>query len=415
MADFPIYHGITLAANAYIENFNVEQLASDPVPVAAGRAWFNTTDKVWKHSTLDATGAVVVRTFATAEALAADIATVTAALNAEIARATAAEATLTTNLAAEVTRATAAEATLTSNLATEVSRATAAEVALGARIDGLGNVFEYIGTVNGGADAANALDMETLAQKATGDYYKVATAGYFKVGAAGTPFYANLNDGLVFNSAAGVDKIDNTDSAVAGTTDYISVTGSTDTGFVVDVDAAFKARVSTLESGLAAELVTRAAADTALDTRVTTVEGQVNGKIGDLTTLTTSEKGTIVGSINSLKVDLTSEASTRSAADTTLQSNIDAEVAARTAADTAIRSDYNARRFTFSSASAATQHTVTHNLNSQFVDFTVWVQRADGSWRNDIVSVKATDANSMDVYLSSAANVRLSVTSMANI
>lgn len=415
MANFPIYHGITLAANAYVENFNVEQLASDPVPVAAGRAWFNTTDKVWKHSTLDATGAVIVRTFATAEALAADIATVTAALNAEIARATAAEATLTTNLAAEVTRATAAEATLTSNLATEVSRATAAEVALGARIDGLGNVFEYVGTVNGGADAANALDMETLAQKATGDYYKVATAGYFKVGAAGTPFYANLNDGLVFNAAAGVDKIDNTDSAVAGTTDYISVTGSTDTGFVVDVDTAFKARVSTLESGLATELVTRAAADTALDTRVTTVEGQVNGKIGDLTTLTTSEKGTIVGSINSLKSDLTSEASTRSAADTTLQSNIDAEVAARTAADTAIRSDYNARRFTFASASAATQHTVTHNLNSQFVDFTVWVQRADGSWRNDIVSVKATDANSMDVYLSSAANVRLSVTSMANI
>jgi hypothetical protein len=415
MADFPIYHGINLAANAYIENFHVEQLASDPVPVAAGRAWFNTTDKVWKHSTLDATGAVIVRTFATAEALAADIATVTAALNAEIARATAAEATLTTNLAAEVTRATAAEATLTSNLATEVSRATAAEVALGQRIDALGNVFEYVGTVNGGADAANALDMDTLAQKATGDYYKVATAGYFKVGAAGTPFYANLNDGLVFNSAAGVDKIDNTDSAVAGTTDYISVTGSTDTGFVVDVDTAFKARVSTLESGLAAELVTRAAADTALDTRVTTVEGQVNGKIGDLTALTTSEKGTIVGSINSLKSDLTTEASARSTADTTLQSNIDAEVAARTAADTAIRNDYNARRFTFSSTSAALEHTVTHNLNSQWVDFTIWVQRADGSWRNDIVSVKATDANSMTVYLSSAANVRLSVTSMASI
>jgi hypothetical protein len=469
MSDFPIYHGITLAQNAYVENFVVEKLVSDPVPVEAGRAWYNLTDKVWKQSTLDATGAVVVRTFATVEELTAAVAalnstisaeatratnaenalstslanevsrattaentlttnlanevtraqgaeatlttnlanevtraqgaeaTLTTNLAAEVTRATAAEATLTTDLVAEITRATAAEATLTTDLAAEVSRATSAEQALDLRINALGSAFNYVGPLSGGADAASAVDLSAIAQKDPGDYYKVSTSGWFKETAASAPFQVNLNDGLVWNLVGGVDIIDNTNSQVNGTASYISVSGSSDNGFVVDVDAAFKARVSTLESGLSTEVAERQSADSALDTRVTTVESQVNGKIGTLTSLTTTEKGTLVGAINELDADLA-----------TLNS-------ASTAAINLVRTDYNARRATFASASAATQHTFAHNLNSQFVDFSLWVQRDNGEWRNDVASVKATSANSMDVYLTAAGNVRLTVTSMASL
>lgn len=480
MADFPIFHGITLAANSYVENLHVEQLASDPVPALPGRVWYNTTDKVWKQSTLDAGGAVVVRSFATVENLTAAVASINSATADEVTRATNAEQAIASDLLDEVTRATTAEQAIAADLVTETTRAVAAEQALGLRIDALGNAFNYVGTLTGGASAGAAFDLADLTEKDSGDYYKVTAAGYFKVG-AGAPFFANLNDGLVFNLVGEVDKIDNTDSAVAGTTNYVSVTGSTDSGYVVDIDTAFKDRVSTLESGLASEITARTTADTALDTRVTTVESQVSGKIGDLTTLTTTEKGTLVGAINELDSDLAAEVSARTTAVSTLTSdlstevtarqnavsalqneldatqsgaglgadgaytangsahyiaaatslkdadnkldaalkvvadNLAAEISDRATADSQIRTDYNARRFQFSSASAATQHTVTHNLNSQFVDFTVWVQRADGSWRNDIVSVRATDANSMTVYLSSAANVKLSVTSMADL
>ena len=286
--------------------------------------------------------------------------TLTTNLAAEVTRATGAEATLTTNLAAEVTRATAAEGTLTTNLAAEVSRATtaegvldgkiatektraegveadlsaaidaeetrakAAELALDGKIAALGSAFNYVGTVAGGADEANAFDMTTKTETDAGDYYKVTTAGWFKVGEEGTPFYANANDGLVFNLADGVDKIDNTDSTVAGTPNFIAVSGSVDTGYTVDVDTAFKGRVSTLESGLAQELLDRAAADTTLDGKITaeknraeTAEGVLDGKIA-------AEKTRAEAAEATLTTNLATEVTNRTNADAALQSELDA-------------------------------------------------------------------------------------------
>lgn len=403
MADFPIFHGITLAANAYLENLVVEKLAVDPSSVEAGRVWYNTTDKVFRQSTLDASGAVIVRTFATAEDLAAEVTRATAAegvlttalaaevtratsaegvlasnlatetarattaeqalasdLATEVTRATAAEGVLTSDLATEVTRATAAETALTTALAAEVTRATTAEQALDSRISALGSAFNYVSTLTGGADAASALDLASLAQKDAGDYYKVASAGWFKVG-AGSAFYANTGDGLVWNLVNGIDKIDNTDSSVAGTPDYIAVSGSTDTGFVVDVATQFKSRVATLESGLQQEITDRGAADTAL---------------------------------NNL---------------------ISQEVTNRTNAVSLVRTDYNAKRYTYQSATAATTHTVAHNLNTAFVDFSVMVERPNGLYRNDVVSVEEFDSNTLKVYLASAQKIKIAVTSMASL
>jgi len=57
-----VHHGIKLAANAVFENFVIENLESDPVVTTAGRAWFNTTDKEWKLSTIDGSGALAIMT-----------------------------------------------------------------------------------------------------------------------------------------------------------------------------------------------------------------------------------------------------------------------------------------------------------------------------------------------------------------
>lgn len=163
--------------------------------------------------------------------------------------------------------------------------------AVQAAVDRLGNAFNYIGTLAGGADAGTANDLSALPAggKNAGDYYKVATAGYFKVGVGGTPFFANIGDGLVWNTAAGVDKIDNTNSEVQGTANFVTVTGSADTGFTVDIATAFKDRVTTAEGEIDALQTNVGALQTglgALITRVGTAEGEIDTLQSDLTALT---------------------------------------------------------------------------------------------------------------------------------
>ncbi len=71
---FPKAHGLTIAANGYIENMVVERLSSDPSVAEAGRIWFNTTEKDYKISTLDGGGGVIVRSLGSEEALTQHIA-----------------------------------------------------------------------------------------------------------------------------------------------------------------------------------------------------------------------------------------------------------------------------------------------------------------------------------------------------
>lgn len=66
-------HGLSLVGNSYIENLHFEPVTQDPIPVRAGRVWFNTTEKLYKFSTLDDTGAVVVNAFASREETLASI------------------------------------------------------------------------------------------------------------------------------------------------------------------------------------------------------------------------------------------------------------------------------------------------------------------------------------------------------
>ena len=125
----------------------------------------------------------------------------------------------------------------------------AAILVVSGSVNSLGNAFNYVGSETGAALVGDATDLSLLAAggKNAGDYYKVTTAGYFKVG-AGAAFFANVNDGLVWNLSGTVDVIDNTNASVSGTADYIALSGSLDTGYTVDVATALKTRISTLET-----------------------------------------------------------------------------------------------------------------------------------------------------------------------
>jgi hypothetical protein len=115
-----------------------------------------------------------------------------------------------------------------------------------AKVAALGNAFNYVGVLDGtdGIDAASAIDVRELAAdgKNPGDYYKITVAGWFTAGdnTEDAIFY-NANDGLVWNNAGTIDKIDNTDSTVAGTAGEIDVAGTVDTGYTVSIDGAYTA------------------------------------------------------------------------------------------------------------------------------------------------------------------------------
>jgi hypothetical protein len=133
-------------------------------------------------------------------------------------------------------------------LATKLAASDSKVATLEEYVNSLDNVFEYVGELAGGVDAAAAFDLGTLAadKRQPGNYYKVSTKGFFKL--AGSTFFANAKDGLVFNAAGGVDLMDNSNSAVAGTTDQIEVTGTEDDGFKVKLAQAVIDQLISLET-----------------------------------------------------------------------------------------------------------------------------------------------------------------------
>lgn len=64
------FHGLALANNSTADNFHFERLALDPSVTQPGRLWFNTTDKVFKYSSLDQIGTLVINTISDTAALA---------------------------------------------------------------------------------------------------------------------------------------------------------------------------------------------------------------------------------------------------------------------------------------------------------------------------------------------------------
>lgn len=227
---------------------------------------------------------------ANAAALQANIANNTAAINAAVANSAAAGNSINSAISAEITRATTAEASLQSNIVaiansaqanvaavqaslnalaanvaanaaylqanivSESSRAQSAEAALNsnvanlsARVTSLGNVFNYKGQVDGSVLNLDAIDADANAH--AGDYYKYTgnSTATFTYNGGNSSITVNMFDGII-KSATGWDKIDNTDSTVTGSAGFVAVSGSTDTGYVVNIAPTFIGRVAALEA-----------------------------------------------------------------------------------------------------------------------------------------------------------------------
>ena len=83
MPNYVKFHGLKLAENSVIENLSIEKVAADPTPTEAGRLWYNTTDKVFKYSSLDAQGAVQTQQAVSLEELTAEVNTLNNSISAE--------------------------------------------------------------------------------------------------------------------------------------------------------------------------------------------------------------------------------------------------------------------------------------------------------------------------------------------
>lgn len=308
---FPVIHGINLASGSYAQNFVFESLASDPLPAVAGRVWLNTATKTFKYSTLSNTGSVVVRTFASQEDLLADIATLQANLDsAATYNATVSDA-LRSDLNSEIARATLTESTN----ATNAQDYTDAQIA----------------ALVGGAPAV----LDTLKELA--------------LALQDNPDILSVIEGQIVANAQ------TSATAVAGEADRALAAEAT-------LRTSISSEATDRGVAIAAEAVLRIAGDAGLDTRLITVEGQVNGKIGDLSALLTTDKSDIVHAVDEVFTSLVSEKSRAIAAELILTTDLSKEVADRT---TAISAE-------FDRASAA-ELILRNNLAQELVDRTTAV------------------------------------------
>lgn len=123
-------------------------------------------------------------------------------------------------------------------------------------LSSLSSAFEYKGSVAGNAQASTdtAVSATELADgPSTGDYYRISTAGFVKAKSAldATAFFVNLGDAVVYNGASW-DVIDNTNSGITADSGAdLSVTGSSDAGFVIGFSstAALDQATQTVDGG----------------------------------------------------------------------------------------------------------------------------------------------------------------------
>lgn len=182
---------------------------------------------------------------------------------------------------------------------------------------------------------------------------------------------------------------------------------NTNVSDLIDADTALDTRITTLEGSVSGNtgdltlLATEVKTDLvsainevdanvdALDTRVTAVTRQVNGNIGTLTELTTDVKTDLVSAIN--EVD----------------SNIDALSTSLATSNATIELT---KTMVYVSTVAATTHTIdVSGFATDMLDVSVWISE-DGKWVNSIVAVTIDPvADTVTIDLTEALNIRATI------
>ncbi len=178
--------------------------------------------------------------------------------------------------------------------------------------------------------------------------------------------------------------------------------------------AARQAEDAQLTADLAAETLARTSADTAQQEEINRIEAgaglEADGTYAAPTGTNYLNAATSLKDAD-LKLDtaIKSEEQRAVAVEAGLQSQINAIQAASGEGAAALKTSLNAGRFTFLAATAATQHTIAHNLGSDFLSITVMVQGDDLKWRNDIVAVEEINNNSFRIDMTESRKVKVSV------
>ena len=358
------FHGIKLANGATIANFVVEKLAAAPATLEAGRNWYNTTTNKYEFVKYNGT-ALVVESFSTASELAglvdafkADLASIVAGkgtglvgfvgqtgANGEFSVA----AGTTENAIKSIVGATDAEIKNRKNAVQaskdELSASTGAtKVGYEGKTGAKGVITVAAGTVKESIDSlVNQLDSElnslgndalskvslldqTVASKVTfgGD---IVIEGGLSV--LGEQFIiqgnvVELGDNIILlnrdvlpDATPVADAGLEVNRGIKGTLEFIIWDESAKQTVAPSIVIATEANVE-LGIEIGDEVVTMSrvvlgvefdAFDTEVTSRLSTLEGQVNGKIGDLTTLATEDKSTIVVAINELHADAVTDRS----------------------------------------------------------------------------------------------------------
>jgi len=324
-------HNPELAKGSKFKNFVLETLSADPTfsgTSGAGRLWFDAATGKIKMAlpNADGTGIDIKKV---GEDNAAQIAQLQTDLSKEVTRATTVEGDITQlatndktnltvainevvgNLSNEVTRATGVEGDLTQLNTTDKSNLVAAISSVKTDVDGLNT------SVSTNYFNKTTTDAQTVKAPTTFDDAVVVKGDLIVKGTTTTIETQELKiaDNIItlnsdFTSGApsenaGIEVLRGDEGTIA----ILQWNESDDRVEVFDAASGAMTEVGTkayTDAQVAGEKSDREAADDALDKRLTKVENQTNGKIGDLNNLTTDDKNNLVAAIN--EVDANADA-----------------------------------------------------------------------------------------------------------
>ena len=235
--------------------------------------------------------------------------------------------------------------------------------------------------------------------------------------AAGLNTDGTYTPSLTSNYASGAASLKNADelidTQVKANTDDIA----TETAARISADSTLQTNINTVSGAASTNAANLAAEITDARTEEARIEGKVDTNAGSIATNASDIAAEVARAGNAeagLATDITTEATARSNADAALRTDIDANTASIASQNTAIRGDYNATVFTHQSGAASMVHAIPHNLNSTFVEVSVFMF-SGGKWQNDIALIEEVDANNLTITMTDSRDVKVVVRSAASI